>query len=111
VLGGDYYEETVAHECSHAFQRKAFLGPRQRWHGKFFYTLLRSVCGFKNAGRCHTWSSSKAKALHFVLKQAGIISEAENHIPDLWRKPQVFTRAMYGQLTLNRESIAACKQQ
>lgn len=50
VLGPDELEDTIAHECCHAYQWQAMK--ESKAHGDFFFYLLRYVCGFSKAGRC-----------------------------------------------------------
>lgn len=45
------YDETIAHECCHAYQR--VLMPDSSWHGDFFHFLMIVVCGFKDASTYH----------------------------------------------------------
>ncbi len=48
---GNAYDETIAHEVCHAYQRYYLRGCKS--HGDMFFYLLRVVCGFDGAKRTH----------------------------------------------------------
>lgn len=59
---GDEFDETIAHEVCHAYQR-SFLKDCKS-HGELFYYLLRVVCGFHDAKRTHSdWDRPLLTAL------------------------------------------------
>lgn len=58
-------EETVAHECVHAYQRA--IMPECKYHDGFFLFLIRNVCGFRQAGFYHRENTRVAKALGDLL--------------------------------------------
>jgi hypothetical protein len=68
VQVGEKYDEVIAHECCHAYQKA--LMPHSKWHGEFFFFLLQVVCGFKHAKRCHNYNVKQAKAAQKLLKMA-----------------------------------------
>jgi predicted SprT family Zn-dependent metalloprotease len=69
AMGG--YEETVAHEVCHAYQKQVL--PESRWHGDFWKFLLRVVCGFENAERCHRLPVEKARKIGKLLRLSQIL--------------------------------------
>ena len=61
------FEQIVAHEVCHAFQRATFKGA-QRWHGEHFHYLM-SVCGYSPFNqRCHKHSNVKAAKVWTLLR-------------------------------------------
>jgi hypothetical protein len=72
MVEGAHYDETIAHECCHSYQRFFAVdhNGKTKWHGDFFLFLLRYVCGFKKAGFYHTTSVAKVKKVAKLLKLA-----------------------------------------
>jgi hypothetical protein len=68
AVGRERYDETIAHEVVHAYQRCLNPGVKPRWHGELFYFLLRQVCGKRDA--THRFSLTKAEK-----KKARMVSD------------------------------------
>ena len=64
MIAGDAYDETIAHEVCHAYQRAVYA--HGKWHGEIFHFLLHIVCR-KPHTRYHRLPVTQAKALSKVL--------------------------------------------
>lgn len=64
--GREAYDGVIAHEMCHHFQQEFLPGCSN--HGEMFLYLLRTVCGQKDAKRCHTFSVRKAQKIADVIQ-------------------------------------------
>lgn len=72
LLLGEKYEDIVAHECCHAFQREVKQWQKFSWHGEFFHFLLQDVCKRRTAKAKHSYN---AKATRIIQKMVALNRE------------------------------------
>lgn len=74
MLGIDEYDDTIAHEVVHAYQR--CLMPRCKFHGESFYILMRLACGYDLKTHTHSYSVRTARHIEKMLAPVKKLFEA-----------------------------------
>lgn len=72
IVAGERYDETIAHEMCHAFQRTVANGKTHK-HGEIFFFLLNVVCKIPR-GKFHNYDCNKAKAIAKIMNMQVKIS-------------------------------------
>lgn len=78
MLGIEEYDDTIAHEVVHAYQR--CLLPRCKYHGESFYIMMKLACGYDLKKHTHCYSVRDAKHVAHTLapvrklfEEAGVV--------------------------------------
>lgn len=78
MLDFEEYKHCIAHEVCHGYQWQIMR--KSKPHGDFFFFLLRVVCGFEKAERCHHVNVKRVK------KFATLLLPYEKNISDIFKE-------------------------
>src|SRR6187399_464816 len=77
VLGIDSYDETIAHEVVHAYQRCLLPSPfKMKYHGESFFIMMKLACGYLKHSHFHQYPVKQVRAVAKALKPVQDLFEA-----------------------------------